>query len=139
MTEKNFFAYRLFLSLKLPPVKKVTPIFTSNPRLKVEVLSCLPFWKFGWRLNPAPLPTEREGCTLWQTLMHYAGNHCRELTFAHSKQPDSNRELLVSERKSLTTKTLLNICDKLFSWKYLTAFIQVLKGSRFSLQRNVKC
>ena len=31
-------------------------------------------------------------------------NYCRELTSAHSWQPDSSREPLFSERKSLTTK-----------------------------------
>ena len=30
--------------------------------------------------------------------------HCRELTSAHSQQPDLNWESLISERKSLTTK-----------------------------------
>ena len=39
-----------------------------------------------------------------QTFRHYPGDYCRELTSAHSWQPDSNREPLVSERKSLTTK-----------------------------------
>ena len=39
-----------------------------------------------------------------RTLRHQPGDCCRELTSAHSYQPDSNRELLVSQRKSLTTK-----------------------------------
>ena len=39
-----------------------------------------------------------------QTLRHQHGNYCRELTSAHSYQPDSNWEPLVSECKSLTTK-----------------------------------
>ena len=39
-----------------------------------------------------------------QRLRHWPGNYCRELTSAHGKQPDSNQEPLVSERKSLTTK-----------------------------------
>ena len=39
-----------------------------------------------------------------QTLKHQSGYYCRELTSAHRQKPDSNRELLVSERKSLTTK-----------------------------------
>ena len=39
-----------------------------------------------------------------QTLRHQLGDYCRELTFAHSQQPDSNWEPLVSECKSLTTK-----------------------------------
>ena len=39
-----------------------------------------------------------------QTLRHQPGDNCRERTSADSKQPDSNREPLVSERKSLTTK-----------------------------------
>ena len=39
-----------------------------------------------------------------QTLRHQPGDYCRKLTFAHSQQPDSKREHLVSERKSPTTK-----------------------------------
>ena len=39
-----------------------------------------------------------------QTRRHWPGDCCRELTSAHSLQPDPNREPLVSERKSLTTK-----------------------------------
>ena len=39
-----------------------------------------------------------------QILRHQPGNCCRELTSAHSWQPDSDREPLVSERKSPTTK-----------------------------------
>ena len=38
-----------------------------------------------------------------QTLRHYPGNYCRELTSAHSQQLDSNYEPLVSKRKLLTT------------------------------------
>ena len=57
MTEKNIFVYKLFLSLKISdfslfvclfvfcffvkivtPLKKVTPVFSSNPPLKVENL-----------------------------------------------------------------------------------------------------
>ena len=45
-----------------------------------------------------PLPTAS------QTLRYQPGGYCRELTSTHSQQPDSNREPLVSERKSLTTK-----------------------------------
>ena len=39
-----------------------------------------------------------------QTLRHQLGDYCRKLTSAHSQQPDSNREPLVSERKLLITK-----------------------------------
>ena len=39
-----------------------------------------------------------------QTFRHYPGDYCRDLTSAHRQQPDSNREPLVSERKSITTK-----------------------------------
>ena len=39
-----------------------------------------------------------------QTLRHWLSDYCREPTSPHSQQPDSNREPLVSERKSLTTK-----------------------------------
>ena len=37
-------------------------------------------------------------------LRHQPGDYCRELTSAHSQQPDSNPELSVFKRKSLTTK-----------------------------------
>ena len=60
ITKKNVFAHKLFLSLNIsdfnlcdnctpppppppPPPKKVTPLFPSNPPLKVEVLSSSPF------------------------------------------------------------------------------------------------
>ena len=39
-----------------------------------------------------------------QTSRHQQGNYFRQLTSAHSQQPDPSRELLVSERRSLTTK-----------------------------------
>ena len=39
-----------------------------------------------------------------KTLRHYPGDYCRELISAHSSQPDSNQEPLISERNSLTTK-----------------------------------
>ena len=39
-----------------------------------------------------------------QKLRHQPGNYCRELTFAHSYQPDSRLKPLVSQHKSLTTK-----------------------------------
>ena len=38
-----------------------------------------------------------------QIFRNQPGDYCRELTSGHSLQPDSNREPLVSERKSLTT------------------------------------
>ena len=53
----------------------------------------------GYFFNPSlPLPPAS------QTLRHWPGDCCWELTSAHSWQPDSNREPLISERKSLTTK-----------------------------------
>ena len=39
-----------------------------------------------------------------QRLKHQLGDYCRELTSAHRQQPCSNREPVVSECKSLTTK-----------------------------------
>ena len=39
-----------------------------------------------------------------QTLKYQPGDYCREFTSTHSQQPDSNREPLVSDHKSLTTK-----------------------------------
>ena len=47
-----------------------------------------------------------------QTLRHQPGDYCKQLTSADTQQPDSNREPLVSERKSLTTKLR---AQKLFS------------------------
>ena len=37
-----------------PSLNFVTPLFPSNPPLKVEVLSNPLFWKFSWRFNPLP-------------------------------------------------------------------------------------
>ena len=74
MTEKKFFAYKLFLSLNISdfnlflcencnaPSPPATHLFPSNPPLKVEVLSSPPYWKFGWRLNPLQ---KGGGCPLW--------------------------------------------------------------------------
>ena len=39
-----------------------------------------------------------------QALRHHPGDYCRELTSTRSYQPGSNRELLVSECRLLTTK-----------------------------------
>ena len=53
----------------------------------------------GYLFNSSlPLPP-----TSW-TLRHQPGDYCRELTFAHNWQPDSNQEPLVSERKSLISE-----------------------------------
>ena len=64
MTEKNIFAYKLFLSLNISdfnlqpsPLKKGTPSFPATPPLKVEVLSSPPPLKTGWRLNLPNPPT----------------------------------------------------------------------------------
>ena len=57
-------------------------------------------WEGGGHFFNSSLPLP----TALRTLRHYPGDYCRELTSAHSQQPDSNREPLVSERKSLTTK-----------------------------------
>ena len=49
----------------LPPtVQKSHPLFSSNLHLKIEILPCPLFWKFGKRLNP---PGER-GCTVSRSL-----------------------------------------------------------------------
>ena len=56
-----------------------------------------------------PLPTNSQ---IFRQLVYY----CRKLTSSHSQQPDSNRELLFSERKLLTT----NVCTLIISIsKYL--------------------
>ena len=57
-----------------------------------------------------PLPTNS------QIFRHQLVYYCRKLTSSHSQQPDSNRELLFSERKLLTT----NVCTLIISIsKYL--------------------
>ena len=67
----------------------------TNPRTAGEGIGH--FVNFSLLLPPAS-----------QTLRHQPGDYCKELTSAHSQQPDSNRETLVSERKSLTAKLLGN-------------------------------
>ena len=56
-----------------------------------------------------------------QALRHWPGDYCGELTSAHSQPPDSSREPLVSERKSVTTKlrTLKSVNMSVFSLKIL--------------------
>ena len=61
---KNIFVYKLFLSLDISsfslflykncnlPLKKVTPLFPSNPTVKIEVLSSPPLLKIGWKVQP---------------------------------------------------------------------------------------
>ena len=53
-----------------------------------------------------------------QTLRHYPCDYCRVLTVAQSHQPESNREALVPERKSLTTKlrVLITETEKIYQF-----------------------
>ena len=53
-----------------------------------------------------------------QALRHQPGDYCRELTSAHSWQPGSNREPLVSERKSLMVSFLGKKLTSLFKKIY---------------------
>ena len=55
-----------------------------------------------------------------QILRHEPGDYRTELTSAHSQQPDSNRQSLVFEGKSLTTKlrALKNRNDKYYLCSY---------------------
>ena len=70
MTEKNIFTYKRFLSLNIPdfnlflcencnplppPPEKIHPLFPSNPPLKVEVQTNLPFLKIWLEAHPSPL------------------------------------------------------------------------------------
>ena len=53
----------------------------------------------GYPFNSSvPLPPD------YRTFRHHPGDYCRKITSTHSCQPDSNREPLVSTRKSLTIK-----------------------------------
>ena len=74
MTEKNIFAYKLFLSLNIsdfnlflcencnPCLIKVTPSFPATPSKSWGPVKP-PFLKI-W-LKAQPSPAERVGCTLW--------------------------------------------------------------------------
>ena len=42
-------------------LKKVTPVFPSNPLLKVKVLSSPPFLKIWLEVQPPPLPPQHKG------------------------------------------------------------------------------
>ena len=74
MTEKNVFAYKLFLSLNMSdfnlffmwklqsPLKKFTPTpyFQQPPSKSRRPVNPPFFWKFGWRFNlPPQSPAER--------------------------------------------------------------------------------
>ena len=62
-----------------------------------------------------------------QTLRHQPGDYCRELISAHSQQSDSNREPLVSKRKSLTTMLRALIYSKKFKKYKLNALKYSIK------------
>ena len=57
-----------------------------------------------------------------RALRYYLGDYCRELTSAHSLQPDSNREPLVSKCKSLTTK--YGPCVKMSAFLFLILLLE---------------
>ena len=71
-----------------------------------------------------------------QTLRHQLGDYCRELTSAHSWQPDSNQEPLVSEGKSLTTKLRAH-CGEMLSYAGGTFFRIVSFLIQFAIPCNV--
>ena len=69
MTEKNIFAYKLFLLLNISDFNlffyvkiawkimwKKSPPLSQQPPLKVEVLSSPSFWKFCFKSNRPPAP-----------------------------------------------------------------------------------
>ena len=82
MTEKNNFAYKLFLLLNIsdlnlffmwqlhppPPWKKSPPLSLQPPSKSWGPVNPHPFWKFGWRLNSPPL--QKGGCTLRVSCNH---------------------------------------------------------------------
>ena len=57
--------------------------------------------KGAWHFLNSSLPLTSSS----QTLRHQPGDYCREINSGHSQQPESNREPLVSERKSLSYAT----------------------------------
>ena len=65
MTEKNIFAYKLFLSLNISdfnPWKKSPPLSQELPSKSWGPVKPPPlFWKFGWRLYLHPLPQQKGG------------------------------------------------------------------------------
>ena len=71
-----------------------------------------------------------------RALRHWPGDCCGELTSAHSWQPDSNREPLVSGCKSLTTKLralsgLLSFTGILFDVRHFKILLQLYDEIRF--------
>ena len=87
MTEKNIFVHKLFLSLNIsdfnlffmwklqPPLKKVTPVFPSNPPLKVEILSSPLFFKIWLEVQP---PCKNRGLHT----MAFDNNHIKSICLA---------------------------------------------------------
>ena len=71
MTEKNIFAYKLFLSLNISdfnllcdnctPSRKKSPPLSQQPPLKVEVLSSPPFLKIWLEVQPPLPPPQQKG------------------------------------------------------------------------------
>ena len=91
MIEKNTLVYKLFLSLKIcfisklhSPLKK-SPLFFSNPPLKIEILS-----------SPSLSPAELGGrCTLWESY-RTLGSGERNLSKSRIYIPQQNLKYLSS-------------------------------------------
>ena len=72
-----------------------------------------------------------------QTLRHYPGNYCRQLTTGHSQQLDSTQEPLVSKCKSLTTKLCALEYNRMIKKFYFSSLFQFLKiFQRVSIEYN---
>ena len=93
----------------------------SKSNLVITVFVFFSVWVFFHKLSRITgMQGEEEGISLtphyhFHPLPNQPGDYCRELTSAHSLQPDSNQEPLVSQRKSLTTK--LRALTRNYVWK----------------------
>ena len=73
-------------------------------------------------------------------LRHWPGDCCAELTSAHSYQPGSNQESLVSEQKLLTTK-LRSLTQRKISLKSSRSlfFLHLVFIKKYLLKQNLLC
>ena len=104
----NISDFSWFFCKNCNPPGKSYPLFSSNPPLKVEVLSSPPFENLVG--GPTPLSPEegRGGCILCSG--EYSNNHCNILNHVKQPQklffPSSIKRLIIQQYISVTTRLL---------------------------------
>ena len=130
-----------------PPLKKLTPLFPYNPPLKIEILSRLPFWKIGLRLNPTPPPPPKqkgEGvahCHIYHVMITVTGGFSKNLSFYFLEILLNNLQLVLLESKHIykTQQENAMLCKNYYDLLQLSFTLKISKifGGLYITQLNI--